>query len=695
MSTSSIENIRNIGIVAHIDAGKTTTTERVLYYTGASHKLGEVDEGTTQTDFDAEEAQRGITIYSAAVTCRWRDCRINIIDTPGHVDFTAEVQRSLRVLDGAVVIFSAVEGVEAQSETVWRQANEYGVPRICFINKMDRLGANFERTLKQIGTRLQSTPVPVTIPMGAGSPPNPGALEGIIDLIEMKALYFDAESKGQNFDVREIPEAFVDYANTWRNKLIDAVSLLDDEIMAAYLEGEKIPVDRIHQTLRLATIHGQLQPVFTGSSLDYCGVQPLLDGVTRYLPSPLDRPPVQGLHPHPKKDGRETRKPSASEPFCGLVFKIVADQHSDLSFVRVYSGVLKSGSRMLNPRTDKKELVSQLWHIQADQREKLEQDSVEAGDIVGVIGLKDSVTGDTLCDPKHPIILERITFPETVISMAAEPDSSAEKKKLDDALARLAKQDPTFGVRESEETGQTIISGMGELHLEVLRNRLERDFNLKMRVHKPRVSYRETVTKAAEVEGEFSRTKDGETHSARVSIRAEPFEGEDPITVQNKVKPGSMPAEFMKVLTQSVAESAQSGGKYGFPLMKVRFTVTGVKYKEGETTEDTLRAAASQAVMRAIDAAEVGLLQPIMKLEVVTPADFVGNIQADLNARHAVIVGSEPRGDLTVISAEAPLAKMFGYSNQVRSLSQGRASYSMEPLKYDLAPKSVLEDMMG
>ncbi|MEZ6145241.1 MAG: hypothetical protein R3B91_07355 [Planctomycetaceae bacterium] len=350
---------------------------------------------------------------------------------------------------------------------------------------------------------------------------------------------------------------------------------------------------------------------------------------------------------------------------------------------------------MLNPRTDKKELVSQLWHIQADQREKLEQDSVEAGDIVGVIGLKDSVTGDTLCDPKHPIILERITFPETVISMAAEPDSSAEKKKLDDALARLAKQDPTFGVRESEETGQTIISGMGELHLEVLRNRLERDFNLKMRVHKPRVSYRETVTKAAEVEGEFSRTKDGETHSARVSIRAEPFEGEDPITVQNKVKPGSMPAEFMKVLTQSVAESAQSGGKYGFPLMKVRFTVTGVKYKEGETTEDTLRAAASQAVMRAIDAAEVGLLQPIMKLEVVTPADFVGNIQADLNARHAVIVGSEPRGDLTVISAEAPLAKMFGYSNQVRSLSQGRASYSMEPLKYDLAPKSVLEDMMG
>ena len=369
---SSIQQIRNIGIVAHIDAGKTTTTERILYYTGASHKLGEVDEGTTQTDFDAEEAQRGITIYSAAVTCRWQDCQINIIDTPGHVDFTAEVQRSLRVLDGAVVIFSAVEGVEAQSETVWRQANEYGVPRICFINKMDRIGADFEGTLEQIRKRLQATPVPITIPMGAGSAPQPGFFTGIIDLIQMKALYFDAESKGQNYEVKEIPAEFEDVANKWRSNLIDAVSLLDDEIMSAYLEGEEISVDRIHHTLRQATIHGQLQPLFTGSSLDYCGVQPVLDGVTRYLPSPLDRPPVEGRHPHPKKDDREIRKPDPQEPFCGLVFKVVADQHSDLAFVRVYSGVLKSGSRMLNPRTEKKELISQLWHIQADQREKLE-----------------------------------------------------------------------------------------------------------------------------------------------------------------------------------------------------------------------------------------------------------------------------------------------------------------------------------
>jgi elongation factor G len=692
---ASIEKIRNIGIVAHIDAGKTTTTERILYYTGTSHKLGEVDEGTTQTDFDAEEAQRGITIYSAAVTCRWKDCQVNIIDTPGHVDFTAEVQRSLRVLDGAVVIFSAVEGVEAQSETVWRQANEYGVPRICFINKMDRIGADFERTLKQIEQRLQARPVPITIPMGAGSPPQPGAFSGVIDLIEMKALYFDAESKGLNFEIRDIPDEFVEHANRWRGKLIDAVSLLDDEIMTAYLEGEEISVPRMHYTLRQATIHGQLQPLFAGSSLDYCGVQPLLDGVTRYLPSPLDRPPVVGRHPHPKKDDREVRKPDSDEPFCGLVFKVVADQHTDLAFVRVYSGTLKSGARMLNPRTDKKELCSQLWHIQADQREKLEKDEVEAGDIVGVIGLKDSATGDTLCDPKKPIVLERITFPQTVISMAAEPDSSAEKKKLEEALGRLARQDPTFSVQHSEETGQTIISGMGELHLEVLRNRLERDFHLKMRVHKPRVSYRETVTNSAEVDGEFTRTKEGETQYARVRVRVEPFEGTDPIDVQNQLKPGDLPAGMMKVLNQAVQEAAYSGGKYGFPLMKVRFVVTDAKYKDAESTEDALRAAASQAVHQAIDRADVGLLEPIMKLEVVTPSEFVGNIQADLNVRHAMIVGSEPRGDLTVINAEAPLANMFGYSNQVRSLSQGRASYSMEPLKYALAPPSLLDDMFG
>jgi elongation factor G len=695
--SAAIENIRNIGIIAHIDAGKTTTTERILYYAGASHKLGEVDEGTTKTDFDEEEAERGITIYSAAVTCHWQGKTINIIDTPGHVDFTAEVQRSLRVLDGALVIFSAVEGVEAQSETVWRQANDYQVPRICFINKMDRAGADFQRTFTEITQRLDAHPVALTIPMGSGSSPQRGAFEGIIDLITMRALYFDVASMGQTVDVRDIPEAYAAEAAKWRAKLLDTVSMLDDEIMQAYLEGEDVPVERIHMTLRTATLTRQLQPLLAGSSLHYCGVQPVLDAVARYLPSPLDRPPVRGLHPHSKKAPAElqVRKPDPQEPFAGLVFKIHADQHSDLYFVRVYSGRLKGGSRMLNPRTEKKELISQLWHIQADQREKLETDEASAGDIVGVIGPKDTVTGDTLCDPRHPIVLESISFPETVISMAVEPESSAERKKLEDALLRLARQDPTFNARVNEETGQTIISGMGELHLEVLKNRLERDFHLKVRVHKPRVSYRETVTAPGTATGEFSRTRDGETQFARVTIRVEPFAGEEPVSVVSEIKPGKLPPDMLRVLHQTVEESAQSVGIVGYPVMKVRFVISDCTSREGETTEDALRAAATHAAHDAYSKAKVALLEPVMKLEVVTPAEFVGNIQADLNTRHAIIVGNKARGTLSVITAEVPLARMFGYSTQVRSLSQGRATYSMEPLKYDLAPPSTLEEMLG
>src|SRR5580704_2861390 len=514
------ERIRNIGIVAHIDAGKTTTTERILYYTGFSHKIGDVDEGTTVTDFDPEEAKRGITIYSAAISSKWKnesagipEHKINIIDTPGHVDFTAEVERSLRVLDGALVIFSAMEGVEAQSETVWRQADKYGVPRICFINKMDRIGADFDRTFDQIIKRLAAHPIALQIPIGAGPATDPNGLRGIIDLIQMKALYFDAESKGQTIKVEEIPEAERERADEWRGKLLEAVALLDDALMETYLSTDDVPADQIHRLLRVATLHGQLQPTFCGASLDYIGVQPLLDAVVRYLPSPLDRPPVEGEHPNPKKRDklRETRKCSPKEPFCGLVFKIVADQHADLYFVRVYSGVLKSSSRALNPRTDKKELISQLWRVQADSREKLETDAVEAGDIVGIVGPKDSVTGDTFCDAHHPILLERITFPETVISMAIEPETNAERKKLADVLGRLARQDPTFTAKISEETGQTIISGMGELHLEILRERIQRDFGLKVRVHKPRVSYRESVRKAVEAEGVCHRQTGGES----------------------------------------------------------------------------------------------------------------------------------------------------------------------------------------
>jgi len=688
-----IEKLRNIGIVAHIDAGKTTTTERILYYTGASHKMGDVDDGNTTTDFDPEEAARGITIYSAAVSCRWKDYTINLIDTPGHVDFTAEVERSLRVLDGAVVVFSAVEGVEAQSETVWRQADKYKVPRMCFINKLDRIGADFQRTLGQIENRLHGKPAVLYYPIGASN-----SFEGIIDLFERKAMYFDEGSLGRNITVKEVPEDYVDIVEEWRTKLIESVAESDEALMEAYLAEEEITAEAFQAALRKATIDRKLQPIFCGTSLHYVGVQPILDGVGLYLPSPLDRPAITGEHPNPKKgtDPHEVRNPSNKEPFCGLVFKIVADKHADLCFVRVYSGVLKSGSRQLNPRTGKKEFVSQLWHVQADQREKIETDQVEAGDIVGIIGPKDeTVTGDTLCDANSPILLERISFPETVISMSVEPETSGDRKKLEDTLARLSRQDPTFKAKVSEETGQTIISGMGELHLEVLRNRMLRDFNLNVRVHKPRVSYRETVRKKVVAKGEYSRTVQGETIYAGVTLQVEPYAGAEAIAVKSALKPDDLPQEFVRPLMQAVQDSAQSGGMVGYPLMHVLFTIKDVDYKEAQTTEDALRAAAAMAVQDALRDADIALLEPVMKLEVVTPPEFVGNIQADLNIRHARIVGQEPRGHLTVLEAEAPLARMFGYSTHVRSLSQGRASYSMEPLKYDFAPDSVLKEMLG
>ncbi len=692
----AISDIRNIGIIAHIDAGKTTTTERILYYTGASHRMGDVDEGTTVTDFDPEEAKRGITIYSAAITCRWKRRVINIIDTPGHVDFTAEVERSLRVLDGGIVIFSAVEGVEAQSETVWRQADRYRVPRICFINKMDRIGAGFERTFDEIASRLGAHPVAVEIPLGAGPSSDKNGLKGVVDLIEMKALYFDPETRGQKFQTAEIPSEFLDEAAAWRSKLLETVAMFDDKVMETYIETEDVPVADIHRLLRLATLQGHIQPTFCGASLNYVGVQPLLDGVDRYLPNPLERPPVEGEHPNPKKHAeKQVRKPSPDEPFCGLVFKIQADQHADLFFLRVYSGKLKSGSRVLNARTGEKELISQIWHIQADTREKIEAEHVEAGDIVGLIGPKTTVTGDTLCDVHRPILLESIRFPETVISMAVEPDSSAERKKLEDTLARLSRQDPTFNARVSEETGQTIISGMGELHLEVLRERMLRDFGLKVRVHKPRVSYRETVQKSVDSTGEFHRKSGDTVQFCRVRLRIEPSQGQEAITLVNQLKPGTIPPELQKTLEQSVLDEARGGGIIGYPLMRVKLTILDVDSRQGETTDVAVQAAAADAVRQALTSAKIVLLEPIMKLEIVTPDEFMGNIQADLNARRAVIVNSQRRGDLCVLEAHAALAQMFGYSTQIRSLSQGRASYTMEPLKYDEAPASVLQEMLG
>ncbi|MFN0198893.1 MAG: elongation factor G [Planctomycetaceae bacterium] len=689
---TAMSDLRNIGIVAHIDAGKTTTTERILFYTGMSHRMGNVDDGNTITDFDPEEAKRGITIYSAAISCQWKNRTINLIDTPGHVDFTAEVERSLRVLDGAIVIFSSVEGVEAQSETVWRQADKYRVPRLCFINKLDRMGASFERTLGQISNRLKGKPVALQIPIGSG----PNSFSGIIDLIEMRAMYFDAQTKGEKIDVTDIPEEYHEQARVWRNRLIETITLYDDALLTQYLETDTLLSEDIHRVLRLATLRGEIQPTFCGSSLDYIGVQPLLDGVDRYLPSPLDRPPVTGLNPNPKKqDELETRKPDAKEPFCGLVFKVQAEQHADLYFLRVYSGKLKSGSRVLVPRTGKKELISQLWRVQADSREKIEQDDVSAGDIVGIIGPKDAATGDTLCDPQHPISLERITFPETVISMAVEPDSSAERKKLAETLQRLALQDPTFTARISEETGQTIISGMGELHLEVLRNRMERDFGLKVKVHKPRVSYRETIRKSVEAEGEFIRQQAGISHFAKVKLRLDPLPEEETVRVINRLKPGTLPSQMNQLLEQSVQDASRAGGLAGFPLIHVQFTIMDVTTREGETTEVAIQQAAQAAAYQALNDAGIVLLEPVMKLEVVTPEQFMGNIQADLNARRAAILNSEHRGDLCVLTAEVALAKMFGYSTQIRSLSQGRASYSMEPLKYAEAPPEDLQGIIG
>ena len=682
----SIDEIRNIGIIAHIDAGKTTTTERILYYTGASYRMGNVDDGTTQTDFDPEEAQRGITIYSAAVTCEWKGCTINLIDTPGHVDFTAEVERSLRVLDGAVVIFSAVEGVEAQSETVWRQADRYEVPRFCFINKMDRIGADFDRVLSAMRSRLRAIPLPIQLPIGQGPVTNPGGFRGVVDLIAMKAMYWDAESRGKEYRLEDIPAELADDAELMRGELLDALSNVDDQLMETHMEGGDVTPESMVRALRIGTLAGSFQPILCGSSLDYIGVQPVLDAIAGFLPSPVDRPAVTGIDPSSKAGGKLTSRESAvDEPVCALVFKIQSDNHGDLYFARVYSGILKSNSRLLNPRTKKKELVTQLWHIQSDSREKV--DEVFAGDICGVVGPRDTATGDTLCDPQRPIVLEQIRFPETVISVAIEPESSADRKKLGEVLDRMQRQDPTFTARTDDDTGQTIISGMGELHLEVVRHRMERDFNMKVRVHKPRVSYREKLVGELKIENTFNVSMPAGTLFFGVHLTAqEDSGGESSVTVSHKLKPNALPGPLLQVLMESLQGEANGGGKFGYPLMDLRLTVTKVDYSETESTEPAVRSAVAQAFNKMLQQGQLVMMEPIMGIEVVTPEEFLGNIQSDLNSRRALIVDSDLRGDLCVLKAEAPLIEMFGYSTQIRSLSQGRASYSMEPCRYSESP---------
>ncbi len=681
-----LEKLRNIGIIAHIDAGKTTVTERMLFLSGAKHRVGKVDSGTTTTDSDEEEQNRGITIYSACATFEWDDVYINLIDTPGHVDFTAEVERSLRVLDGAVVVFSAREGVEAQSETVWRQADRYHVPRIAFINKMDREGAEFDRVVSDIQTRLNGRPVPIQIPVGQGPAHIENCFRGVIDLIKMKLLTFSDE--GKTMQAAEIPEDLQVEAEVARTELLEVLYEFSDEMMEKAFAEEPIPTSLIEKVIREATLQRMIQPVVCGSALHGVGVQGVLDCVRDYLPSPLERPPVEGVNPQ-KPDQSEARKPDVKEPMCGLVFKILPAKTGDFYWVRVYSGELKANTRVACPGQGKKENVAQLWQIHATKKET-QIESVTAGDIVGVIGPRNAVTGDTLCDQKAMIQLESIEFPNTVIEMAIEPESTGERAKLADTLILLRRQDPTFKAVENEDTGQTLIAGMGELHLEVIKNRLLRDFNLDVKVHKPRVSYRETISAAVEVTGECHRLVNGQQLFAKLKIRMEPDDNVDEgVSVRTAGVAGKLPGDLMEAVKEEIVARGEGGGVIGsFPLTKIRVSLLDAEVTE-ESSEMAFSIAAGEAFEEALKQAGPLLLEPIMKLNITTPDDYHGDFVSDLMQRRARIVNTDHRNGMTFIEANAPLGELFGYSNAMRSLSQGRAGSSMEPLEYEPAPPEV------
>ncbi len=686
-----LENIRNIGIIAHIDAGKTTLTEHMLYYSGATHRVGEVDSGTTTTDSDPEEQQRGITIYAACVTFEWGTSIVNLLDTPGHVDFTAEVERCLRVLDGAVVVFSAREGVEAQSETVWRQADKYHVPRMAFINKLDREGADFEAVYEEIGKRLNAAPVAVQIPVGQGPAHFDNPFRGVIDLVTMKMLTFEGE-KGVKVIEQDIPAELQDDAEAWRESMLETLYNHSNSLAELAFAEQPMTVEAVRAAIREATLAMKIQPVFCGAAFHHMGVQPVLDGVSYYLPSPADVPPVEGMVIEKKKEVPGKRYAKIDEPFCGLVFKVLPAKTGDMSWIRVYSGQLKSNTRVLNPGKDIKENVAQLWHIHATKKEE-QVDSVNCGDIVGVIGLRGSVTGDTICDAREPILLESIKFPETVISMAIEPESTTERKKLTDTLEMLKKQDPTVAV-VANETGQTLISGMGELHLEVIKNRLLRDFKLDVRFHKPQVSYRESIANPVEVTGECNRMIAGQQLFAKVKLRMEPFEkGQLPVTVLTQLPPGKIPDEFYPVIMEELKAAGEGGGRIaGYPLMKLKVTVIDAEASLENSDERAFRIAASDAFEQGLNAGGKVLLEPIMKLDIVTPDEYLGDFVGDLQQRRAIIVKTDNRGRMTTIEANAPLRELFGYSSAMRSLSQGRAGCSMEPLQYSPAPPEIVKE---
>jgi elongation factor G len=686
-----LAKIRNIGIAAHIDAGKTTTTERVLFYSGTIHKMGNVDDGTTVTDFDSEEQQRGITIYSAAVSLLWRDCRINLIDTPGHVDFTAEVERSLRVLDGAVVVFDAKEGVEAQSETVWRQADKYRVPRICFMNKMDKTGADFYRAVETIRKRLDANPIAIQIPIGQEQ-----SFRGYIDLIEMHACDYTKSADGRKYDVLDIPDELAEQAREYRHRLEEQVAELDDALMSKYIESEPLTNDEIRAALRKGTLARACQPILCGSALKYRGVQAVLDAVCDYLPSPPEVPPIKGHHPD-DPDKIQSRACDPEQPMAGLVFKVVAEAHSDLHFIRVYSGKLKAGSRVVNVGRKKKENVPQLFRVFAKRREKLAE--ALAGDIVAAVGLKHTQTGDTIAEGRGtPILLERIEFPETVISQSIEAESTADRDKLLGVLAMLSRSDPTFEFRENQETGQTLISGMGELHLEVMRHRIERDFNVKVRLGKPRVAYREAITRSAEAEGSLIRQTATQSQYAVVKVRVEPFTpapGEEHFKFANQIPAGKINADYLPAIEQGVRDAGRTGNLGGYPLINVKVTLLDAQDHPEDSSEVAFEAAAAHAFSNAVQNAGPVLLEPIMKVEVVTPEEYYGAVNGDLMARRATISGTSMRGNSHVVTAEAPLSSMFGYATQVRSLSQGRATYAMEPSRYEAMPDNLARQVLG
>ena len=689
-----IERYRNIGIMAHIDAGKTTATERILFYTGVSHKMGEVHDGAATMDWMVQEQERGITITSAATTCFWfgmrkqfPEHRINIIDTPGHVDFTIEVERSLRVLDGACALFCAVGGVEPQSETVWRQGNKYGVPRLAFVNKMDRAGANFLRVVDQIKTRLGATPVPLQLPIGAEE-----TFKGVVDLVTMKAIYWDDASQGTSFSEEDIPADMKKACQEWREKLVEAAADASDETMEKYLEGEELTTEEVKAGLRVRTLRNDIVPVLCGSAFKNKGVQAMLDAVIEYMPSPVDRPPVRGIADDAA--GTEiTRRASDDEPFSALAFKIMTDPYvGTLTFFRCYSGVLSSGSAVYNPLKSKRERVGRILQMHANSRDEIKE--VRAGDIAAAVGLKDVTTGETLCSMDHIITLEKMEFPEPVISVAVEPKTKVDQEKMGIALSKLASEDPSFRVRTDEESGQTIISGMGELHLEIIVDRMKREFSVECNVGAPQVAYRETIRSNVEQEGKFVRQSGGRGQYGHVWLRIEPKEAGTGYEFVNAIVGGVIPREYIPAVDKGIQEQLQNGVIAGFPVVDVKVTLFDGSYHDVDSSEMAFKIAGSMGFKEGVRRARPVLLEPIMKVEVVTPEDYMGDVMGDLSRRRGMVQGMEDAPAGRIIRAEVPLAEMFGYATDLRSATQGRATYTMEFGKYLEAPSNIAETVI-